>query len=170
MSSHSALSMIEEIGGQNAVKIFQVLTSKKEITDEQIAELTDLKLNMVRKVLYKLNERQIATYRRERDPETGWFVYFWFLRQEKLDMLIQRRQQAVLKVLQQRFDFESQNDFYTCEKKCQKSVFNEAFEGGFTCSKCGSLLTQVDNGTLLKVLKGKITELSKVIQDVGNNQ
>ena len=165
MSPYNALSMIEEIGGQNAVKVFQVLNSNKDITDEQIAEITGLKLNMVRKVLYKLNESQLATYRRGRDPETGWFVYFWFLRQEKLEILIQGRQKAVLKVLQQRFDFESQNDFYTCENKCQKFVFNEAFEVGFTCPLCGSLLVQIDNGRLLKVLERKIAQLSKVIKD-----
>lgn len=165
MSPHSALSMIEEIGGQDAVKVVQVLNSKKDITDEQIAEITGLKLNMVRKVLYKLNESQIATYRRERDSETGWFVYFWFLRQEKLENLIKGRQKAVLRVLKQRFDFERQNDFYTCEKKCQKLVFNEAFEVGFTCPKCNSLLVQIDNGTLIKVLERKISQLSKVIKD-----
>jgi len=157
--------MIEEIGGQNAVKVFQILSSNKDITDEQIAEIAGLKMNMVRKVLYKLNESQLAAYRRGRDPETGWFVYLWFLHQEKLEILIQRRQKAVLRVLQQRFDFESQNAFYMCENKCQQFVFQDAFEVSFTCPTCGSLLVQIDNGKLLKALEGKIAQLSKIIKD-----
>lgn len=166
MAPLSALSMVEEIGGEDAVHIFHLLTAKKEITDEQISEVTGLKLNMIRKILYKLNEGQIATYRRERDPNTGWFVYFWFLRKEGLEALIQRRQREVLKVLQERLAFESQSDFYTCENQCHKLPFNDSFEIGFQCPTCGLLLTQLDNQELLETLEKKITELSTLIEDM----
>lgn len=163
MVSPNVLSMIEEVGGQDAIMIFQVLTSKKDITDEQIAEITGLKLNIIRKTLYKFNESQVATYRRERDPETGWFVYYWTFRQEGLLTLIQQRQKAVLNVLQQRYDFESQNATYSCETRCQQLLFNDAFESGFMCPTCGSLLIQIDNGELINVLQNKISQLTQVL-------
>ncbi len=155
--------MIEEVGGQNAIAIFQVLISKKDITDEQIAEITELKLNKIRKTLYKFNESHVATYRRERDPDTGWFVYYWTFRQEGLITLIQQRQKAVLNVLQQRYDFESQNAMYTCDMRCQQLLFNEAFEASFMCPTCGTLLIQIENGDLLNVLQSKISQLTEVI-------
>lgn len=164
MSPHNALSIVEKIGGQEAVTIFQVLTSKKTITDEQIAQCTGLRMNIIRKALYKLNESQIISSHRERDPQTGWFVYFWFIRQTGLTSLIQNRQKEILRVLQQRFDFETQDNFYTCKNTCQKLVFSEAFEVGFMCPACNSLLDQIDNKILITFLKGKIIQLSKAIK------
>ena len=155
--------MIEEVGGQDAITIFQVLISKKDITDEQIAEITELKLNTIRKTLYKFNESHVATYRRERDPDTGWFVYYWTFRQEGLITLIQQRQKAVLNVLQQRYDFESQNAMYSCETRCQQLLFNEAFESSFMCPTCSSLLIQIENGEILNVLESKISQLTEVL-------
>ena len=163
MVSQNVLSMIEEVGGQDAITICQVLTTKKDITDEQIAEITELKLNKIRKILYKFNESQIATYRRERDPETGWFVYYWTFRQEGMITLVQQRQKAVLNVLQQRYDFESQNAMYTCETRCQQLLFNEAFETSFMCPTCSSLLVQIENDALLNVLQSKISKLTEVL-------
>lgn len=165
MTPQSVLRMIEELDGQNAIKIVQILNSNKNITDERIAELADLKLNKVRKVLYKLKEQQIATCWRERDSKTGWFVYFWSFRQEKLNIFIYERQKAVLRVLKQYFDYVNQNDRYTCENKCQKFVFDDAFNLGFSCPICGSLLVQFDSKKQLKILKRKIHQLSNLIKD-----
>jgi transcription initiation factor TFIIE subunit alpha len=165
MSPHSAFSMVEKIVGQEAVTIFKILTTKKTITAEQIVQRTGLRMNIIRKTLYMLNESQIVTCRCERDPQTGWFIYYWFICQEGLTSLIQNRQKEVFRVLQQRYDFESQDNFYTCENMCQKLVFSEAFDVGFKCLACNSLLYQIDNKILITILKGKIIQLSKVIKD-----
>ena len=39
-------------------------------TDEEIAKETGIKLNVVRKILYKLYDLKIANYKRSKDPET----------------------------------------------------------------------------------------------------
>ena len=43
-----------------------------------------LKLNTVRKTLYKLYSAKLAQFRRIRDKSTGWFIYYWW---HEFDML-----------------------------------------------------------------------------------
>ena len=51
--------------------------SKGVETDEEIAEKTGIKLNVVRKILYRLYDLGLASYKRSKDPETQWFTYTW---------------------------------------------------------------------------------------------
>ena len=53
-------------------------------TDEEIAEKTGIKLNIVRKMLYKLYDLKIANYKRSKDPETQWFTYSWKFEKDEL--------------------------------------------------------------------------------------
>lgn len=70
------VSIIGEIGGDEAVRVAVALANEEETTDERIAGSTGMRLNAVRKVLYRLHENHLASYRRTRDNNTGWFVYF----------------------------------------------------------------------------------------------
>lgn len=45
-------------------------------TDEEIAKKTGIKLNIVRKILYRLYDMGLASYKRSKDPETQWFTYY----------------------------------------------------------------------------------------------
>ena len=46
-------------------------------TDEEISEKTNCKLNIVRKILYKLYDMRLASYKRDKDKETQWYTYDW---------------------------------------------------------------------------------------------
>ena len=59
-------------------------------TDEKIAEKTGIKLNIVRKILYKLYDLKIANYKRSKNPETQWFTYSWKFDEEELINKIKR--------------------------------------------------------------------------------
>jgi len=48
-----------------------------EITDDGVAEITNVPLNIVRRTLYILFENRLATYRRERNKDSGWLTYLW---------------------------------------------------------------------------------------------
>ena len=70
------LSMVEDIAGPEVKKVAIVLLdSEEETTDEIIAEELDIKLNNVRKALYRLYDIQLASFRRIRDKNSGWFLY-----------------------------------------------------------------------------------------------
>ena len=53
-------------------------------TDEEIAKETGIKLNIVRKILYRLYDMGLASYKRSKDPETQWFTYSWKFETEEV--------------------------------------------------------------------------------------
>ncbi|GAI46923.1 unnamed protein product, partial [marine sediment metagenome] len=50
---------------------------KKEITAEEVGKKLGIHVNFVRKILYDLYENRVASYRRDRDEQSGWYVYYW---------------------------------------------------------------------------------------------
>ena len=75
--------LAREVAGEEGVKVVKLLAQKSSMTDEELAQKTELNLNKIRKVLYRLYDARLATYRRVRDSETGWFVYYWQLEKNK---------------------------------------------------------------------------------------
>ena len=68
-------------------------------TDEEIAEKTEIRLNIVRKVLYKLYDAKLASYKRSKDPETQWFTYSWKFEEQEVINHIKKDSEECLKML-----------------------------------------------------------------------
>ena len=75
---------------KSSVSIIECILNGKTF-DEEIAEETEIRLNIVRKVLYKLYDAGIATYKRSRDPETNWYIYSWNFEQDKVTDIISKK-------------------------------------------------------------------------------
>ncbi|NPD87094.1 MAG: transcription factor E [Asgard group archaeon] len=158
------IEVVDDIAGEEVKKVTLVLLNvDEETTDEEISEKLDMRLNQVRKSLYKLYDLQLATFRRIRDKSTGWFVYFWTLHPERIDMFVEKKQQEVLEKLQSRLDYEESNMFFTCNNpECPRVIFQEAMDQNFECDRCGGRLEAFDNEQLITVLKEKIVELEEI--------
>jgi transcription initiation factor TFIIE subunit alpha len=158
------IEVVDDIAGEEVKQVTLVLLNADgETTDEEISEKLDMRLNQVRKSLYKLYDLQLATFRRIRDKSTGWFVYFWTLHPERIDMFVEKKQQEVLEKLNSRLDYEENNMFFTCNNpECPRVIFQEAMDNNFECEHCGGRLEAFDNEQLIKVLKEKISELEEV--------
>lgn len=72
----------QALGEEDAIKMIEILKSSEETTDDEIANKTTIRLNSVRKILYKLYDRSLVSLRRTRDPKTGWFIFHWRLQPE----------------------------------------------------------------------------------------
>jgi len=144
--------------GEEGLKIMENLP-EREITDEEIAGLTDTKLTFVRKVLYRLYENRIAEYRTERDDISGWITYWWSFNRDKVKKLMEEETDGELRGLRKKLEYERRGVFYQCS--CQRVAFEEAVEKAFWCEECESNFDYFDNGNLIKELEGKITELEK---------
>lgn len=176
--------IILKLTDEVTVKVLNSLLEHKEIIDEDIVnELNEgieqqpsdseeeqesdairIALKEVRKSLYKLNERSLARYRRVRDKETGYFVYYWSPIWERIrDLIISRRKQTI-KRLKQRLDYEQRNLLYVCEEGHTPVTFSDAFELGFICNVCSQELAQKENEKTISILKKKIAELEKVLK------
>jgi len=171
-------SFLYLIGGDVAIEVgIELLNSKDEdITDEDITENIKeriegkgldfepedseiLKLNTVRKTLYKLYSEKLAQFRRIRDKSTGWFIYYWWAEFDLLEPILLEKKQTLMRKLRDRLQYEEENYFFIC-KGCGSSNikyrFDEAFELNFRCPECGSPLEAQENQDLIEFLKKKI--------------
>jgi transcription initiation factor TFIIE subunit alpha len=179
MSFSQLDDIILKLTDEITVKVLNVLLKHKEVIDEEIvndlnemlekldeSQLEDenqtsarIALKEVRKSLYKLNERSLARYRRVRDKETGYFVYYWSPIWERIRDLIVSRRKLSLKKLRQRLDYEQRNLLYVCSQGHTPVTFSDAFELGFICVTCGEELAQKDNKNTIEFLENKIKKL-----------
>jgi len=172
-------SFLYIIGGDVAIEVGAELLkykNSKDITDEDITEYIKeriegkgidfepeaseiLKLNTVRKTLYKLYSEKLAQFRRIRDKSTGWFIYYWWSEFELLEEIILEKKKIVDRKLRDRLRFEKENYFFICrgcDKPSIKYKFEEAFELNFRCPDCGGVLEAQDNQDIINFLKQKL--------------
>jgi transcription initiation factor TFIIE subunit alpha len=159
--------MVEDVAGPEVREVAIVLlTNKGEMTDELIAEELDIKLNQVRKALYKLHDLELATFRRIRDKTTGWFIFYWKLHPERITELVTTKQQNVLEKIQTRLEYEQGNMFFSCgSEHCKRVTFQEAMEQDFICLECEERLESFDNSKIVQVLEKKVEQLRKILEN-----
>lgn len=147
-------------GGEEAVTIVKSLKKLGEGTDEIIANDCAIRLNTVRKVLYKLYDHGLVSCTRVRDEKTGWFIFYWRLQPDQLDAFIRSRKKRTLDKLKQRLDFERNHTFFVCKTDVEIRVtFEEAMESSFKCGKCGNQLDSSENAAMVSILETKIEKL-----------
>ena len=163
-------SVVREIGGDEAVKVAALLDPTEETTDEAIAAGAGMKLNAVRKVLYRLYDARLAEFRRIRDKSTGWFIYFWRLKPNRVEELVINRKKTVYRKLKTRLDYEKKYHFFKCDQEyCPRYTFDEAMENNFRCPECSGTLVAFDNSEIIKRLSKKVDELRKSLEKSGVN-
>jgi len=156
----------EVFGSEDAVKVINLLKGVEEITDDEIANKTGIRLNAVRKILYRFYDHSLVGLRRSRDENTGWFVFHWRLQPDQLEGFILNQKRRVLEKLQTRLDYEKGHDFYYCGMpKCKQIPFEEAIELVFRCPSCGKPLMHFDNRHLIDALTEKVAQLRKELNE-----
>ncbi|MEM2118762.1 MAG: transcription factor [Candidatus Bathyarchaeia archaeon] len=156
------IKVAQALGEEDAVKLIDILKDTEEITDEEIANKTSIKLNSIRKILYKLYDHSLVSLRRTRDPKTGWFIFHWKLQPDQLEGFILSQKRQVLDKLDVRLAYEKNHDFYYCNTPgCKRVPFEEAVELVFKCPTCGKPLMHYDNSKILEVLSKKVEQLRK---------
>ena len=153
-------------GGPEAVTVVNNLKALGEATDEIIANniakdpTHAVRLNNVRKILYKLYDHGLVSCTRVRDDKTGWFIFYWKLQPDQLDAFIRSRKKRALGKLKQRIDYERNHTFFACKTDIEIRVtFEEAMETSFKCTKCGNQLESTENVEAISLLERKIEQL-----------
>jgi len=150
------------LGDVEAVTLIAHLKGVDEITDDEIANKTAIRLNSVRKILYKLYDHSLVSLRRTRDPKTGWFIFHWKLQPDQLEGFILSQKRRVLEKLNVRLEYEKNHDFYYCgSPECKRVPFEEAVELVFHCSNCSKPLVHFANEKMVVELSGKVDVLRK---------
>jgi transcription initiation factor TFIIE subunit alpha len=148
------------MGEEEAVVLVEHLKNIDETTDDEIANTTGIRLNLVRKILYKLYDHSLVSLRRTRDPKTGWFIFHWKLQPDQLEGFILSQKRRVLEKLTVRLEYEKNHDFYFCNTLgCKRVPFEDAVELVFHCSVCGKPLSHCANEHLVARLSEKVEQL-----------
>jgi transcription initiation factor TFIIE subunit alpha len=156
------LKVAEALGEEDAVRLIDMLKNSDEITDDEIATKTGIRLNSVRKILYKLYDHSLVSLRRTRDPKTGWFIFHWRLQPDQLEGFILSQKRRVLEKLDIRLEYEKNHDFYYCYNPgCKRIPFEDAVELVFKCPTCGKALMHYDNKKIMESLTKKVDMLRK---------
>jgi len=163
---NTLFKVAEVIGGKEAIKIVDVLSKVDETTDEEIVAKTEISLNDVRKILYKLYDHSVVALRRTRDKDTGWFIFHWRLEPDQLDGFIQNHKKRILDKLEARVEYEKSHDFYYCYTAgCRRYPFEEAVELVFQCPICNKPLMHFENSRIIECLNRKIGEMRKELSE-----
>ncbi|MCL2687567.1 MAG: transcription factor E [Methanobrevibacter sp.] len=128
-------------------------------TDEDIAEETDIKLNVVRKILYRLYDSGLASYKRSKDPETQWYTYSWKFDKDGINDQIKGKAAGMISSLEQQLEIEENNMFFECQdcpKGYSRHTFDKSSEVGFTCPRCGGRLIAEDNQPIIDKIREDI--------------
>lgn len=166
LDEETLAKVAEVVGSEEAVKIIELLKDSDEITDDEIANKTGIRLNIVRKILYKLYDHSLVSLRRTRDPKTGWFIFHWKLQPDQLEGFILSQKRRVLEKLNIRLEYEKNHDFYYCYTPgCRRIPFEEAVELVFRCPTCNKPLEHFENGKIIKALTGKVEQLRKELTE-----
>jgi len=137
------------------VSIIECMLEGKK-SDIEIAEETEIKLTTVRKVLYKLNEAGITTYKKKMEPKTKSLIYYWKYHQKIVSNILINESKKLAEELEKSIEYEESNMFFACKANCQRYKFENASEINFICPKCGDPLEHQDNSAkIVELLKKK---------------
>jgi transcription initiation factor TFIIE subunit alpha len=125
-------------------------------TDEEIAEKTEIRLNIVRKVLYKLYDAKLASYKRSKDPETQWYTYAWKFDTEEVSQKMENKANSLINNLERQLQNEESSMFFACPHGHSRFNFDNASELGFICPDCGEEIVFEDNANKIEKIKEKI--------------
>jgi len=163
---NETLKKVAALFGEDAVRVVETLKEVHEITDNEIADKTQIRLNIVRKTLYRLYDHSLVALRRSRDKETGWFIFNWRLQPDQLEGFIINQKRHVLEKLEIRLEYEKSHEFYSCQTLgCKQLPFEEALELLFKCSTCNKPMMYLNNDQIVEILTRKIEQI-KVLRAV----
>jgi transcription initiation factor TFIIE subunit alpha len=160
------LKKVAALFGEEAVTVVEILEKVDETTDFQIADQTEIRLKLVRKILYRLYDHSLVALRRSRDKETGWFIFHWRLQPDQLEGFIFNQKRRVLKKLETRLRYEKSHEFYSCQTQgCRPLPFEQAFERLFKCPACNKLMVHVNNSQIVETITRKIEQIKRELSE-----
>ncbi|MDR3292024.1 MAG: transcription factor E [Methanobrevibacter sp.] len=131
-------------------------------SDEEIAEKTEIKLNTVRKILYKLYDSGLTTYKRSKDPETQWYTYFWKFDMNNVYSNLNEKYEMYVNRLEKLLKFEEDNIFFVCENGHLRVDYNRANDLEFICPDCANKIVFKDNNERISDITKEIKKYKRI--------
>lgn len=150
--------IVTRIAGEHGFKVVGALAAE-ELTDEDLAKKTEVRLNLVRRILYDLYDNRVVTYRRVRNESTGWYIYYWRVEPERAKGFLANNKRTLLRKLEERLEQERSTMTFGCNNGCGRLPFEQAAEVDFKCPRCGGKLELYDNSGVIHALERQVEAL-----------
>ncbi|MCC6016508.1 MAG: hypothetical protein LM582_05640 [Desulfurococcaceae archaeon] len=162
MTEDLVLKVIEVLSGENARKIVELLIKNgKGMSDEEISNTLNLRVNDVRRILYDLASNGFVAYKRSSGENSRWYSYIWFTDKDMIMQAIGKRKREVLRILSEWLSRSESLPTYICPYDYSLYTFDDAFENSFRCIKCGADLVEIDNRKVVEFVKNLVNKLNK---------
>lgn len=133
------------IGGIETIDVVKLLRINGETSDFDIAHILGLHWSKAREIMNKLYNAKVVTFRRIRQEGYKDKVYLWTLEEHKLENYFKAQVDHMIDQLKEKLSFETDHQFFMCEKKCSRMTFEDAMGENFCCPKCQGELQPQDN-------------------------
>ena len=169
LNVHSIQDILMDItGDEGCISIIESILEGKK-SDIDIAEETEMKLTTVRKVLYKLNEAGITTYKKKIDPKSKSLIYYWKFHQEIVFNILANESKKLTEEIEKSIKYEESNMFFACKANGHRYIFENASEFNFICPECGDSLQHQDNSAKIVELLHQKEAAELLVNQNGKN-
>ena len=159
--------IVEQVAGEPAVQIVDILYGHRNVNEFSIAERMKLTINQVRNILYKLLEVGLVSFERKKDKKSGgWYTYYWTLDTKKSLLLSKNYLLGQLEELQKEL-YRRQNMRFYCSPGIDiEYTEEEALENNFICPESGEVMELKDNKKYIDEIEAKILAKRKYLETV----
>ncbi|RLG17557.1 hypothetical protein DRN62_00855 [Nanoarchaeota archaeon] len=158
--------LILEMFGEEALQVVKTLMKTGRIDEFSLAEKLKKDVNKVRSILYSLYEKKVVEYDRERDEKRAWWVYFWWVNEDRIKELWVKKHEEEIKRLEEKKKMLSANQLFECKDCKRVFTFEAAAKHNFSCPVCESFLDAVDPSFIINEIDEKIKALKEEIKKV----
>ena len=146
-------------------EVLGMLANSEILSENEIAEKLDVKINGARKSLYKLHNIGFVEYTKERDEEKKWwYIYFWHVNRKRLLNVYRKFKENLIKKNKDQIQTESEYAFET--KSGEKFKYKEALNNGFISPNDGKPLFEINNFELIQSLEEEVRSLNQDIDNI----
>jgi len=158
--------LIEELAGEQAGPIVDILFKKKDVNEFLVAKKMEMTINQIRNILYKLSAEGLVSFIRKKDKRKGWYIYYWTLDSEKCLINLEQSLKKKIQDLYEKLKNREEKRYYVC-KSCDIEVGEErALEHGFSCEECFGVYELADNEKPIRNIKLEISRRQRELKAI----
>lgn len=157
--------VVKQIAGEDAIELVLFILNNPDLSEFKVVERLELNIKELRNIIYNLMDYDLLKWRRKKDRQKGWYIYYWTIKQENFPFLYKKLKLERLNKLEGRLNEEKNNQFFVCPNLCLRASYEKAMDVDFSCPECGSILIPQDNTKTILFITKQIEILN---QELGN--
>ena len=161
--------VMQESLGIDVYPVTMLLNENEELSELKLASIMNVEVNEARRLLYKLYQENLVSFKKKKDEESGWYTYYWKLDDRKMNTMIRTVCKKTVSKISSRLTNEMSNQFFFCNDRCVRLTQDEALLSGFKCPECGQVLTLEDNSRRIEILQGSLSEIKEIFKNQLNS-